>query len=133
SGEVAFLDNSIDPASNTLMVKARFANDNERLWPGQYVNVVVTLSTDPKAIVVPTAALQVSQEGPYVWTIKPDMTVEMRPVQIAQRIGDKAVIAKGVTPGERVVTEGQMRLENGVRVTIEQPKADAPAKVEAPQ
>lgn len=133
SGEVAFLDNSIDAASNTLMVKARFANDNERLWPGQYVNVVVTLRTDPNAIVVPIAALQVSQQGSYVWTIKPDMTVEMRPVSVAQRIADKAVITKGVAPGERVVTEGQMRLENGVRVSIEQPKADAPAKVEAPQ
>lgn len=123
AGQIAFIDNTIDPASNTLMVKARFDNANERLWPGQYVNVVVTLRTDPNALVVPTAALQVGQQGNYVWIIKPDMTVEMRPVAVAQRIGDKAVLTKGVEPGERVVTEGQMRLENGVHVSIEQAQA----------
>jgi multidrug efflux system membrane fusion protein len=132
-GEVAFIDNTIDAASNTLTVKARFDNADERLWPGQYVNVVVTLKTDPKAIVVPTDALQISQQGSYVWVIKDDMTVEMRPVTVAQRIGDKAVIAKGVSPGEKVVTEGQMRLENGSKVSIEQRKAEQAASVEAMQ
>ena len=123
-GEVAFIDNTIDSASNTLMVKAKFDNTDERLWPGQYVNVVMTLKTDPKAIVVPTDALQIGQQGSYLWVIKSDMTVEMRPVTVAQRIANKAVISKGVSPGEKVVTEGQMRLENGSKVSVEQRKAE---------
>ncbi|TXH36243.1 MAG: efflux RND transporter periplasmic adaptor subunit [Rhodospirillaceae bacterium] len=123
-GDVAFIDNTIDSASNTLTVKAKFDNIDERLWPGQYVNIIMTLKTDPKAIVVPTDALQISQQGSYVWIVKPDMTVEMRPVTVAQRIENKAVISKGVSPGEKVVTEGQMRLENGAKVSVEQRKAE---------
>ena len=120
-GTVAFIDNTIDTASNTVMVKARFDNPRDRLWPGQFVNVVMTLRTEPKAVVIPNQALQISQQGNYVWLVKDDHTVIMRPVKIDRRIGNELVIAQGLTGGETVVTEGQMRLDTGARVDIEKP------------
>lgn len=122
-GIVAFIDNTIDSASNTVMVKARFDNPRDRLWPGQFVNVVMTLRTDPTAIVIPNEALQISQQGSYVWLIKADQTVVIQPVKVDRRIGDELVIAAGLKGGETVVTEGQMRLDTGAKVAIQKPAA----------
>ncbi len=126
-GTVAFIDNTIDTASNTVMVKARFDNPRDRLWPGQFVNVLMTLRTQPNAIVIPTKALQISQQGNYVWLIKADQTVEMRPVKVDRRVADELVIADGLHAGDKIVTEGQMRLEAGVKIEIQKPATNNPA------
>jgi multidrug efflux system membrane fusion protein len=115
-GAVSYVENAIDPATNTLSVKAQFPNTDEVLWPSQFVNVVMTVRTDPNALVVPTAAVQESQNGSYVWVVKPDKTVEMRNVTVARQLGDETVLNDGVTAGEPVVTEGQLRLEQGTKV-----------------
>lgn len=120
-GTVAFIDNTIDTASNTLVVKARFNNPRDRLWPGQFVNVVMTLRVEPNAIVIPTKCIQISQKGTYVWVIKPDMTVEARNIRIDRRIGEESVIRSGLAPGEMIVADGQMRLDVGSRVSIIKP------------
>ena len=84
SGTITFVDNAVDQTTGTIKVKGTFPNDDRRLWPGQFVNVVVTLTTDPNAIVVPTAAVQTGQQGQYVFVVKPDQTVELRPVTVAR-------------------------------------------------
>jgi multidrug efflux system membrane fusion protein len=117
-GQIAYIENAIDGASNTLSVKARFDNADVRLWPGQFVNVVVTLRIEPGALVVPSQAVQTGQQGFYVYVIKPDMTAERRTVSIGQVVDNETVIDKGVAKGERVVTIGQLRLENGTKVQI---------------
>jgi len=118
TGKVAYIDNAIDSASNTLSVKAEFANADERLWPGQFVNVAVTLRIEPDALVVPSEAVQIGQQGFYVYVVKPDMTAELRTVTVDHVADNQTVIAKGVAKGEKVVTVGQLRLKNGVKVQI---------------
>lgn len=117
-GTVAFIDNTIDTASNTVVVKAKFDNPRDRLWPGQFVNVVMTLRTDPAAIVIPNEALQISQQGSYVWVVGGDGKVTTQPVKIDRRVGEELVISDGLKGGETVVTEGQMRLDKGAKVEI---------------
>jgi multidrug efflux system membrane fusion protein len=125
-GEVSYVENAIDPTTNTLSVKAQFPNTDEFLWPSQFVNVTMTVRVDPKAIVVPAAAIQVNQDGSYAWVVKPqDNTVEMRSVKIARQLGDEIVVEGDLKAGDQVVTEGQLRLENGTKVEIL--KKDAPA------
>lgn len=117
-GQIAYIENAIDGASNTLPIKARFDNADNRLWPGQFVNVVVTLRIEPEALVVPSQAVQTGQQGFYVYVVKPDMTAERRIVSVGQVVENQTVIDKGVAKGERVVTIGQLRLENGTKVRI---------------
>ncbi len=128
-GRVAFFDNAIDISSGTIGVRAVFQNQDQRLWPGQFVKVAVTTRVDPDALVVPQAAVQISQDGNFVFVIKPDNTAEVRAVTVARTLQGQTVIAKGLKEGERVVTDGQMRLENGSRVAIRAgaapPKADS--------
>lgn len=121
TGEIAYIENAIDAASNTLSVKAKFANAHERLWPGQFVNVVVTLRIEPEALVVPSETVQTGQQGFYVYVVKPDMTVELRTVTTGQVADNQTVITKGLSKGEKVVTTGQMRLKNGAKVKINNP------------
>jgi multidrug efflux system membrane fusion protein len=126
-GVLAYIENATDPETGTLSVKARFPNEQERLWPGQFVNVVLTLRVEPNAIVVPSEAVQTGQDGSLVFVIKPDDTVETRAVTIDRTVGADTVIAKGLSPGERVVTVGQMRLVPGAKVEVqEQPRPDQP-------
>jgi membrane fusion protein, multidrug efflux system len=132
AGMVSFIENEVDPTTNTLSVKASFANGHDRLWPGQYVNVVVTLRVDPDAIVVPAEAVQMGQQGPYVFVIRSDDTVEMRPVEVARAAGQETVIAQGLSAGERIVTEGQLRLEPGVKVDVTQPEISSADPAAAP-
>ena len=122
-GQITFVDNAVDPTTGTIRVKASFKNERRRLWPGQFVNVVMTLATDPNAIVVPAAAVQSGQQGPYVFVVKPDNTAELRPVQIGRTRGDDTIVIKGLAAGETVVTDGQIRLVAGSRVSIKQPAA----------
>jgi multidrug efflux system membrane fusion protein len=125
-GELKFVDNRVDPATGTIQLKASFPNDDVRLWPGQFANVVLTLATEPNAVVAPSAAVQPAQQGKLVFVVKPDQTVEARPVTIAREVGDETVIASGVAPGENVVIEGQARLAAGVKVSVRTAAASRP-------
>ena len=126
AGELSFIDNRVDTTTGTVLLKAVFTNADEALWPGQFVNVTLTLTTDRDAVVVPAATVQAGQEGSYVFVVKPDATVDYRLVKIERTEGGDAVVASGVEPGERVVTTGFVRLAPGVRVTVE----DAPPATE---
>ncbi len=120
-GTLNFLDNEIDPQSGTIRLKARFANTDRRLWPGQFVNASVRLAL-PQETVVPVAAVRTAQNGNYVFVVGEDNTAQQRPVQSARTSGDLAVISQGVKPGERVIVEGQVRVKPGVKVQIVQPR-----------
>jgi len=115
-GRLAYVENAVDSSTSTISVKAEFPNEQEHLWPGAYVNVDVTLRTEPHALVVPAPAVQVSQQGTYVFVIKNDNTVESRPVSVDRTIGEESVISHGLSLGERVVVSGQLRLVNGAQV-----------------
>jgi membrane fusion protein, multidrug efflux system len=117
TGHVTFIDNAVDPATGTIKLKATFDNGDHQLWPGQFLQVTLDLTTENNAIVVPTAAVQASQSGQFVYVVKPDRTVEVRNVVILRQQGEQMVIAQGLTPGEEVVTEGQLRLTPGATVT----------------
>jgi len=117
-GKLTLIDNSIDQATGTIRLKATFANADERLWPGEFVNVRLILSTRPSVATVPAQTVQDGPNGQYAYVIKSDDTVERRPVEVATVQDGLAVIAKGLQPGERVVVEGQYRLTNGGRVKI---------------
>jgi multidrug efflux system membrane fusion protein len=117
-GRIAFVDNQVDPTTGTIRVKGTFPNNDRRLWPGQFVNVVVTLTTDPGALVVPTTAVQTGQQGQYVFVVAPDQTAELRAVTVARAEGGETVIAHGLKAGETVVTDGQIRLVPGSKVSV---------------
>jgi membrane fusion protein, multidrug efflux system len=126
TGTLTFIDSQVDVTTGTISLKAKFANDDERLWPGQFVNITLTLGVQKNAIVVPNVAIQVGPNGPYVFVIRQDSTVELRLVKPDRSVGDKTVIAEGIKAGERVVVDGQLRLGNGARVNAEQPKGAQP-------
>jgi len=117
-GKVVFIDNTVDVATGTVRLKALFDNTDERLWPGQYTSVALTLTTLPDAILVPSKAVQSGQSGLYVFVVKADNTVENRLVETGVDVGDQTVISKGVSAGETVVTDGQLRLVPGAKVRI---------------
>jgi multidrug efflux system membrane fusion protein len=117
-GKVAFFENAIDATSGTITVRAAFDNAEQRLWPGQFVNVSVLVRTDPDALVIPPAAVQIGQSGTYVFVIKDDNTAETRPVTVDRTVNGLAVIGKGLKAGERVATDGQLRLSQGTHVQI---------------
>ncbi len=120
AGKLTFLDNTVDTATGTIQLKAEFPNEDEALWPGQFVEVVLRLETQTGAVVVPSQAVQTGQQGDYIFVVKTDGSVESRPVTVARTFGDKAVIEKGISPGEKVVTDGQLRLVPGAAVTIKE-------------
>jgi multidrug efflux system membrane fusion protein len=117
-GRVSFVDNAVDHTTGTIEIRGTFPNEDRRLWPGQFVNVTVTLGTEANAIVVPTAAVQAGQQGSFVFVVKTDSTVEMRSIQVARTAGPDTIVKKGLTTGETVVAEGQLRLVPGSRVEI---------------
>jgi multidrug efflux system membrane fusion protein len=119
-GTLSFIDNAVDQTTGTIKLKGEFANADRRLWPGQFVNAVLTLRNQPNAIVVPSQAVQNGQQGQFVFVIKNDMTVEARPIVIGQSADGQAIVEKGLAPGERVVTDGQLRLVPGSKVQIKQ-------------
>jgi multidrug efflux system membrane fusion protein len=130
TGKLSFIDNTVDMETGTIKLKAEFANKDRRLWPGQFVDASLTLANQPKAIVIPSQAVQTGQQGQVVFVVKPDMTVEVRPVTVDRSSDGQAVIAKGLTAGETVVTDGQLRLVPGSKVEFKQ--AAAPAGSNAP-
>lgn len=117
-GVLTFVDNSVDPTTGTIKLKGTFANTDHKLWPGVFVRVTLRLTTQPDATVVPNQAVQTGQEGSFVFIVKPDHTVESRPVVTGTRLDQDIVIESGVRAGDTVVTEGQLRLAPGIRVQI---------------
>lgn len=117
-GRLEFVDNAVDRSTGTIKLKAVFANNERRLWPGQFVNVALTLTTQPDAVVIPSEAVQVGQEGQHVFVVQPDKRVEVRPVTLGTTSGGEAVILKGLAAGEQIVREGQFLLGPGSRIEI---------------
>src|SRR5215475_5354988 len=117
-GSITFVDNSVDQSTGTIRIKATFSNEDRRLWPGQFVNVTVALTKDPTATVVPTAAVQVGQQGQYAYVVKTDHSVEYRSVVVERTAGLDTVIKSGLKPAETVVTDGHLRIVAGSRVSI---------------
>jgi len=115
-GKLSLVDNTVDVATGTVRLKATFQNDDRRLYPGQFVNVVLTLGTLTQAIVVPAQAVQIGQDKSFVYVVKSDMTVEARTVKTGTTIDNVTVIEDGLKPGEQVVTDGQLRLIPGAKV-----------------
>jgi multidrug efflux system membrane fusion protein len=109
-----------------VKLKATFANNQQRLWPGQFVNVVMTLTTQANALVLPAQAVQTGQQGRYVFVVKPDQTVELRAVEVQRTAGEKAIIAGGLKAGETVVLDGQLRLRPGSRIRVTQGAVKGP-------
>lgn len=120
TGNLTFIDNAVDNSTGTVKLKATFDNPNSKLWPGLFVNVVINLSQEKNAVVIPSQALQTGQKGQYVFVVNPDMTVEDRVVIVSRTVDGEAVIEKGLKPGEQIVTDGQLRLKKGAAVSIKQ-------------
>ena len=120
-GKLAFVDNAIDPATNTIKLRALFENADKRLWPGQFVNVSLTVGHDAQALVVPDSAVKQGPKGTYVFVVKATGTVEQRRVDVVRSINGESVIASGLSTGETVVTDGQSRLADATRVRVAQP------------
>ena len=129
-GLLTFINNAVDTATGTIQLKGTFENRDKRLWPGQFVNVALTLSVQRNAVLVPEPALQTGQQGQYVFVIKPDSTVEVRPVTAARTYNEYAVVDSGLAPGETVVTDGQLQLVPGTKVEI---KNEKPSAAETPR
>lgn len=115
-GSLSFVDNQVDRTTGTILLKATFANPRMRLWPGQFVSVVLRLATRPNAVVVPAQAIQTGQSGEFVWVVRQDRTVEVRPVSTGMRVDQDVVIERGLEAGEIVVREGHLRLVPGMKV-----------------
>jgi multidrug efflux system membrane fusion protein len=122
-GELTFIDNAVDMMTGMIQLKATFPNEDSTLWPGQFVQVALTLSELTNAIVVPSQAVQTGQNGDFIYVVKPDQTVEQRPVTIGITSQGGTVVQSGLQAGETVVTDGQLRLTPGVKVNVKTPEA----------
>ena len=118
AGRLSFIDNTVDTSTGTITLKALFGNERRSLWPGQFVTVAVTLENRPNVVVVPSQAVQVGQRGQYVYVVKQDRSVEMRPVRVADAVNQQSIIESGVAPGETIVTDGQLRLTPKSKVDV---------------
>ena len=119
-GDLSFINNEVDTTTGTVLLKALFGNADETLWPGQFVDVALTLTIQRNAVVVPLEATQTGQQGLYVYVVGKDLTAEMRPIAVGETVGQEVIISKGLEPGERVVTDGQLRLAPGLAVQIKE-------------
>jgi multidrug efflux system membrane fusion protein len=117
-GQLSFIDNNVDSTTGAIKLKATFPNRERKLWPGQFVNVVLTVGKEMNATVVPSEAIQTGQQGQYAFIVKPDHKVEMRIVTIGRTIERETIVTKGIAPGETVVTDGQLRLGPGFLVEV---------------
>lgn len=118
TGRVTFIDNTVDPTTGTIKLKGTFQNTDQGLWPGLFVTVTLNVSTDENALVVPATAVQPSASGQYVYVVGADRTAQVRPVDVARQSGEDIIIAKGLSAGEEVVIDGQLRLTPGSQVSI---------------
>jgi multidrug efflux system membrane fusion protein len=130
-GALTFVDNQVDRTTGMIQLKGTFDNDNRVLWPGQFVNVALVLTTLPDAVVVPSQAVQTGQQGQFVFVVKSDDTVESRPVTTGPIWNDLTVIEKGVAASDAVVTDGQLRLSPGAKITVKNAPGTQPAQAEA--
>jgi len=126
-GVLTFIDNSVDSTTGTIKLKGTFQNADKQLWPGQFVRVTLRLTTRPNAVVIPNQAIQNGQDGQFVYVVKDDMRVEMRPVVTSTRVDQELVVDSGLRPGEKIVTEGQLRLAPNTRVQVRE-RSGTPAK-----
>jgi multidrug efflux system membrane fusion protein len=132
TGTLSVIDNTVDTNTGTIRLKAAFDNKVGHLWPGQFVNVVLTLDMETRTV-IPSEAVQVSQQGSLVYVVKPDMSVEPRPVVVGQTVSGKVIIEKGVAPSETVVTDGQSRLFPGAKISTSAPSAPAAPAESSPK
>jgi len=130
TGVVSFVNNTVEQSTATIRLKATFQNRDRRLWPGQTTSALLTLGVQPKAVVVPSQAIQAGQSGSYAFVVKQDQTAELRLVSVSRTTNGETVIEKGLSPGETVVTDGQLLLTSGARVSI---KDQNSARQEAPK
>ncbi len=128
-GTMTFIDNVVDPTTGTIHLRGTFQNQQNRLWPGLYVNILLTLSQQPNATVVPAHAIITTQQGSYVYVVRPNNTVEQRTVVPTRTIADETVVEKGVKLGETIVTDGQINLIPGAKIDAKN-SADEPAKAQ---
>jgi multidrug efflux system membrane fusion protein len=126
TGVLSFIDNSVDPATAAIRLKATFPNKDRRLWPGEFVRVRLEVAVDPHALVIPAGAVQDGAQGQIVYVVNANRTVAMRPVKVLRSAGDNVVIAEGLQAGEEVVTDGQLRLTPGARISIRPPAGGRP-------
>jgi multidrug efflux system membrane fusion protein len=117
-GRVEFLDNSVQNGTGTVNLRATISNGDHHFWPGQFVNVKLVLATEKSAVLIPNQAAQISQQGPFVYVVKPDDTTELRPVKLGQRQGDDVVVTDGLSADERVVLAGQLMVRPGGKVRV---------------
>jgi membrane fusion protein, multidrug efflux system len=123
-GVLIFVDNAVDPSTGTIRLRARFANKENALWPGQFVGVSVRLFEQPDAIVIPSTAVQTGPEGQYVYVVGQDMVADVRKIEVERTEGDRTIVASGLQKGEQVVTRGQLRLGPKSRVQISKSAAE---------
>ena len=119
-GMLSFIENSVDSTTGQILLKGLFQNENRRLWPGLYVNAVLTLSEIPNAIVVPSQAIQNGQQGSFVFVVGHDMKVQSRPVVAGTSLDGQTIVERGLAQGETVVTDGQLRLAPGMTVKVKE-------------
>lgn len=119
AGTLSFLDNSVDRSTGTVLLKATFPNHERILWPGQFVNVALTLAIRPDALLIPTRAVQTGQKGPFVFVVEADGTAQSRPVVPGAPIGDETIVESGLKEGETIVTDGQLRIVPGAKVAAQ--------------
>jgi len=130
TGELTFVNNTVDATTGTIQLKATFQNQKDTLWPGQFATVVLTLTVQNDKVVIPSQAIQTGQQGQYVYVVRSDSTVESRPVTLGLRLAGGTVIEKGVSAGDQVVTDGHLRLVPGVRVQIKKAAEAASGQVQ---
>lgn len=122
NGNLTFIDNTVDNTTGTIHMKATFANDHRKLWPGQFVTVVMRLTSEANALVVPSSSINVGQNGQFVYVVGSDDTAQSRAVIAGRTVGNETIVNSGLQPGETVVTDGQLRLSPGARVEIKGPR-----------
>jgi membrane fusion protein, multidrug efflux system len=132
SGVMAFVENTVDPNTGTVTAKAKIANANEGLWPGQFVKAEIILGVEPDALAVPGAAVQLGPQGPYIFVIKDGNVAELRPITIKRTQNLESVIGSGLKAGESVVVDGQLRLVNGAPVAVRPAQGEAPKPAAPP-
>jgi multidrug efflux system membrane fusion protein len=128
TGTLTFVDNAVDPATGTIRLKGTFANDSRQLWPGLFVNVTLLLTVQTDAVAIPSAAVQAGQKGTYVFVVYPDLSVSNRTITVDRSYEDLSIISAGLSPGERIVTDGQLRLTPGAKVELKGPADGKPPK-----